>query len=164
MRKIAAALSVVLSLVVLNVGVAVGASNGSDRPYADTGSAVLSIDLGSGTVALAGTRHATHLGISTWTASNVLIDASALPLVGVTYDDTITAANGDTLNTTAVATIDTSTLGVSPLAFSAFETITGGTGRFEGASGSFTVTGFVDLDLSTATGVLTFTSTGTISY
>jgi len=164
MRKIAVAFSVVLSLVVLNVGVAVGARNGSDRPYADTGTAVLSIDLGSGTVALAGTRHATHLGNATWTAANIVIDASTLPLVGVTYDDTITAANGDTLNTTAVATIDITTLGVSPLAFLAFETITGGTGRFEGASGSFTVTGFVDLDLSTGTGVLTFTSSGAISY
>jgi hypothetical protein len=164
MRKIAVALSVVLSLVVLNVGVAVGATHGSDRPYKDAGAAILSIDLGTGTVALAGTRHATHLGNSTWTASNILIDASTLPFVGVAYDDTITAANGDTLNTTAVATIDITTLGLSPLAFSAVETITGGTGRFEGASGSFTVTGFVDLDLSTGTGVLTFRSTGTISY
>ena len=164
MRKIAVALSVVLSLVVLDVGVAVGASHGTDRPYTDTGTAILSIDLGTGTVALAGTRHATHLGNSTWTAANIVIDASNLPLVGVTYEDTITAANGDTLTTTAAATIDISTLGTSPLAFLAVETITGGTGRFEGASGSFTVTGFVDLDLSTGTGVLTFTSSGAISY
>lgn len=164
MRKIAIALSLMLSVVALDVGVALAAANGTDRPYADTGSAVLSIDLGTLTVALAGTRHATHLGLSTWTTSNVAIDLSNLPLIGVTFDDDITAANGDVLYTTAVATIDASTLGVSPLAFSAVETITGGTGRFEGASGSFAGTGSVDLDLSTLTGLLTFTSTGAISY
>jgi hypothetical protein len=164
MHKIAIALSLVLSLVALDVGVARGDAHGTDRPYADTGSAVLSIDLNNLTVALAGTRHATHLGLSTWTTSNIVIDLSNLPLIGVTYDDTIVAANGDELYTTAVATIDASTLGVSPLAFSAEETITGGTGRFEGASGSISSAGLVDLDLSTFSGALTFTSAGTISY
>ena len=164
MRKIAIAISVTLSLLFLDVGMAFGAAHGTDRPYADAGAAVLSVDLGTLTVTLAGTRNATHLGNSTWTTSNIVIDVSTLPFIGVTYDDTITAANGDTLTTTAVATIDASTLGVSPLAFSAVETITGGTGRFEGASGSFAVTGSVELDLTTFTGVLMFTSTGTISY
>ena len=164
MRRITALLAIVVSLMVASAGVASAAAKGTNRPYKDKGSATLSVDLGSGTVSLAGQRNATHLGKSTWTTSNLAIDASNLPIVGVTYDDTITAANGNTLTTTAVATIDASTLGVSPLAFSAVETITGGTGRFAHASGSFTVTGSVNLDLTTGSGVLTFTSKGKISY
>lgn len=164
MRKIVATFSAVLLLTMLDVGAAVGAANGTNRPYMDSGSAVLSFNLIAGTVALAGTRNATHLGLSTSTASNVAIDLSGLPIIAVTFDDTITAANGDELYTSATATIDASTLGVSPLAFSDVETIVGGTGRFDGATGSFSSTGSVNLDLSTFTGVLTFASTGSMSY
>jgi hypothetical protein len=161
MRKLTALLAVVLSLTVVSVGVASGAAKGTDRPYKDKGSATL--DLSDITnVSITGTRNATHLGKSTWTTSNVVIDLSQLGngIVGVTYDDTITAANGDTLTTTAVATINVSDLTGPPLPFSAVETITGGTGRFAGASGTFTVTGSVDI----ITQVLTFTSAGSISY
>jgi hypothetical protein len=166
MRKIAAAFSALLLLTVFNAGAALGAANGTNRPYNDSGSAILSINLATLEVALAGTRNATHLGLSTSTASNVMIDLSGLGqnLIGVTFNDTITAANGDELYTTATSTIDISNLGTGPLAFSAVENITGGTGRFDGASGSFTSTGSVTLDLSTGTGLLTFKSTGTISY
>lgn len=165
MRKVAAAISAMLSLTVLDAGVALGAAHGTNRPYADSGSAILSINLATFEVALAGTRNATHLGLSTSTASNVILDLSQLGqnIIGVIFDDTIVAANGDALYTTATATIDISNLD-EPLAFSADETITGGTGRFEGANGSFTSTGSVTLDLAAGTGVLTFMSTGAISY
>jgi hypothetical protein len=166
MRKIIAASLGLLLLTVLDAGAALGAANGTNRPYKDSGSAILSIDLQTLGVALAGTRNATHLGLSTSTASNVMIDLSGLGqgLIGVIFDDTITAANGDELHTTATSTIDISTLGTGPLAFSSVENITGGTGRFDGATGSFTSTGSVTLDLSTGTGLLTFQSAGTISY
>ena len=160
MRKITALLALVLSLLVATVGVASGATQGTDRPYHDKGSATLDLsDLSN--ITIDGTRIATHLGESTWHASNVGLDLSRLGegLVGVTYDDTITAANGDTVTTTAVATIDINTL-PAPLVFSAVETITGGTGRFAGASGHIDVTGSVDIN----TQILTFTSTGSISY
>jgi hypothetical protein len=161
MRKLTALFALVLSLTVVSVGVASGAVKGTSRPYKDKGSAVID----AATFSIAGTRNATHLGNSTWATSNVAIDLSNLGnnIVGVTYDDTITAANGDTLTTKAVATIDISALGVSPLPFAAVETITGGTGRFVGASGSFKVTGLVDL-FAVPAPTLTFTSTGTISY
>jgi hypothetical protein len=160
MRKLTALLAIVLSLSVVSVGVASGAAKGTARPYKDKGSATF--DLSDITnIQINGTRNATHLGKSTWTASNIQVDLSQLGagIVGVTYDDTITAANGDTLTTTAVATIDISTL-PAPLGFSAVETIDGGTGRFAQASGSFTVSGSVDIN----TFVLTFTSTGSITY
>jgi len=162
MRKLTALFALVLSLTVVSVGVASGAAKGTNRPYKDKGSAVID----AATFSIAGTRNATHLGNSTWATSNVAIDLSNLDtkIVGVTYDDTITAANGDTLTTKAVATIDISTLPLGiPLPFAAVETITGGTGRFVGASGSFKVTGLVDL-FAVPAPTLTFTSTGSISY
>lgn len=57
-------------------------------------------------VALAGARNATHLGLSTSTDSDVAVDLGTPPLIGVPFDDTITAANGADLHTTATATID----------------------------------------------------------
>lgn len=169
MRKIAAAFSAMLLMTVLPAGMALGAANGTNRPYTDSGSAILTINLATLQVALAGTRNATHLGLSTSTASNVAIDLSGLGsgVIGVNYDDTITAANGDNVYTTATVTIDISNLlagSTDPLPFSVVENITGGTGRFDGASGSFTSTGTATLSLATGTGVLSFQSAGTISY
>jgi hypothetical protein len=168
MRKIAVAFSAMFLVTVVAPGVTLGAANGTDRPYADSGSAILSINLATLEVALAGTRNATHLGLSTAEASNVTIDLSQLGqnLIGVIFDNTITAADGDELYTTAAATIDITPIlsGGTSLPFSDVEDIAGGTGRFEGASGSFGSTGSVTLNLATGTGVLTFTSTGTISY
>ena len=150
------ALGLMASITVLNVGVASAAAKGTDRPYHDRGSATFDIS----TLSISGTRTATHLGTSTWTAGNVQLVSITDGFVGLTYDDTITAANGDTITTTADATIDINGGLAAPLPFSAVETITGGTGRFALASGSFTVTGLVDV----TTFVLTFTSAGSISY
>jgi hypothetical protein len=162
MRKLTVVLALALTFLVVNVGVASAACWTPTRPYKDKGSATLDLANGLDNITIDGTRIATHLGKSTWHASNVLVDTSQLGtgIVGVTYDDTITAANGDTVTTKAVATIDVSDLSGVPLPFSAVETVTGGTGRFAHASGSIDVTGSVDI----TTAVLTFTSTGYISY
>jgi hypothetical protein len=60
---------------------------------------------------------------------------------------TFTAANGDTLSTSVVGQSTPNTIPPTMLSIVEVYTITGGTGRFAGASGSFTME--VTLDLST---------------
>jgi hypothetical protein len=60
---------------------------------------------------------------------------------------TFTAANGDTLSTSVVGQSTPNTIPPTMLSIVEMYTITGGTGRFAGASGSFTME--VTLDLST---------------
>jgi hypothetical protein len=93
-----------------------------------------------------------------------MIDLSQLGdgIVGVSYVDTITAANGDTLITDAVAELNIND--IDNVLFSAVETVTGGTGRFTGASGSFDVTGTVLLDAQAGAGLILIASSGSIGY
>jgi hypothetical protein len=66
-------------------------------------------------------------------------------------DFTFTAANGDTLTAHFVGTADTS---APVFAIVEHATITGGTGRFTGASGSFTVRRSYDPAAQTTTGTI----------
>lgn len=90
--------------------------------------------------------NATHLGRFTMDYSHRV---NLLTLAG-TGTAVFTAANGDTLTTSVEGTATPTS---SPTAFTVLEThtVTGGTGRFAGATGSFVVTRSVDFaDPSTA--------------
>ena len=102
-------------------------------------------------IAAAGT--ATHLGRFEVEIPHLVNFATAIGEGTFTF----TAANGDQLTATFTGTADTST----PI-FSIVEhaTITGGTGRFEDASGSFTVHRSYDVAAGTTTGFIE----GTIVY
>ena len=60
------------------------------------------------------------------------------------------AANGDSLDMTIVGSSETTTSGVVSIA--EIDTITGGTGRFSGAQGSFTVERLVNLETGFTSG------------
>ena len=101
-----------------------------------------------------GTGIATHLGrfTATWEATVNLLDNSG---VGSLH---IVAANGDSLFTEHLGQAEpTETPGVFQVV--EINTITGGTGRFAGATGSFTVERLVDLN----TGFTSGSFRGTIS-
>ena len=161
-RKLLVLFTLALPLTVLNAGVASGAANGEDRPFHALGAAVVTVDLTQGLeVSIAGTLNATHMGSSTWQAEVTSIALGEV--ITVTYVSTITAANGDTLTTEAVGVIDG-----TAFTFTADETITGGTGRFVDASGSFTLSGAITGINDPGTGIITIplavSSDGTISY
>ena len=102
---------------------------------------------------LSGTGHATHLGRFTVTAE-FHVNVQTYPVEGV-GSFTLTAANGDSLfgTTTGLATV------VEGIAYiEETNTITGGTGRFVDATGTF-VEGRVLVD---ATGVSTSSFNGAI--
>jgi hypothetical protein len=101
--------------------------------------------------------HLTHLGLTTAVAEETVTftPTGSAFVTMVTY----TAANGDQLFTTQTGT------GTPPdqngvAHFSGTETVTGGTGRFAGASGSFSVTG--SISQATRTGQIELS--GTLSY
>lgn len=97
-----------------------------------------------------------HLGRTTAIAEQIVTFTG--PTTAIAYNSTIyTAANGDEL---FVNWTGTSTNAGVIHSFSGPETVTGGTGRFAGASGSTWVSGFANV----ATLMGQFTSTGTISY
>ncbi|HZG23863.1 MAG TPA: hypothetical protein VEZ17_04750 [Chitinophagaceae bacterium] len=76
----------------------------------------------------------------------------------VTGTATFTAANGDQIFTTFSGTFGDFENGIFDVTFE--NTITGGTGRFTGATGSFSSTGEANVIAATATTAFT----GTISY
>ena len=104
-------------------------------------------------VAIEGTGNATHLGRFTETG-HFLVNLVTLHGTG---SEVFTAANGDTVNATGEGqATPTATPGV--LSIEEHMTITGGTGRFAGATGSFTRQRVVD-----ATGSSVGSLEGTIS-
>lgn len=99
----------------------------------------------------AGIGHDTHLGRVTWTAEH------CFQLSAGTFSDArvvITAANGDRV----LATYDGQMTGATT--FVDAMRITGGTGRFAGATGSVVATGWFD----PATGYMETHGVGTISF
>ncbi len=97
-----------------------------------------------------GSGHATHLGRFTFTfQASVYIPAS-----GATVAAHLVAANGDSLFAEGTGQGD---LTVAPGMNQIVEqyTITGGTGRFAGASGSFTVERLLTLTTGVSSGTLT---------
>jgi hypothetical protein len=95
-----------------------------------------------------GTGNATHLGKYT---SHASLRVNVMTGLG-TGVETFTAANGDTLSTSVVG--QGTPIGIPPIMLSIVEvyTITGGTGRFAGATGSFTLENTLDLTTHVSSG------------
>jgi hypothetical protein len=110
---------------------------------------ITSIDFPTMVVESVGTGHATLLGLFTWNLE-VWADLETGTATGTVV---LTAANGDSLFTeftaTSAPTDIPGTIGISEV-----HTITGGTGRFEGASGSFTREAVSATDIGATSGVL----------
>ena len=161
-RKLLALLTLLLALTVLSAGVASGAPHGTDRPFRSSGPAAVTVDLNAGLeISIAGTLNATHMGRTAWVAEVTSVDLGAT--ITVDYESTLTAANGDTLTTEAVGVIDG-----AAFTFTGTEQITGGTGRFAGATGSFVLSGAITVLNEGGPGIieipLNVSANGRISY
>jgi len=136
------AVAATMAVPVLGVaGPAGAAKGGTDRPFnaSVSGTLVSNFPL----ITYTGTGSATHLGNTSYSSSAGVL----------TFTETLTAANGDTLVLHDVTTI------VSGAEATGVWTVTGGTGRFAGAIGSGTSD-------TIHTGRFNFTETwtGIISY
>jgi hypothetical protein len=116
---------------------------------------------GSRDVVLAGVGTNTHGGTFTVVVQlhldpvEFFSDFALRPFAGT---ETVTVSNGDNLVSTIAGAEEAPLPLAPPFGLSGSQTITGGTGRFSGATGSLTFTG---LDFND--GTASFTTTGTIS-
>ena len=174
MLKIISVFSTILLGISLNAGVALAQGNTS-LPFHSSGTGSESslsalgcqFTVAGCTVESNGTGTSSHLGKDTY-VSDLTVNWAAASSNGnggycapASGPSTITAANGDTLtlqNTGAVCEVGATGSSV-PHTFTGTYTITGGTGRFQGATGSGTETGG-----DNGYGSSYYTLSGTISY
>jgi hypothetical protein len=163
LRKLIFVSGLVLGVVAMTPAAAVGAAKGTDRPLKGTITTTTAVNLITGAGTQVSSGHLSHLGKVTGSANFqfALVGPNGFSFTGT---GTTVAANGDTLFTTTSAT--NGNLG-PPITSTSTNTITGGTGRFADASGTYTGTA-VSTSVSIIGSVETVTSTatlkGTISY
>jgi hypothetical protein len=145
----------VLALAVLSPVAAHGKAGGTDRPLKGRSVSTTTVDVATGVGATDGTSRITHCGRATFHNDFTFTQTGpdSFTLVGT---DTVVCANGDQTFATFTITGTVST-GISTGAF----TITGGTGRFADASGSF-VTDNMSTTVSMVGTVITSRDTNTI--
>ena len=162
MRKAIMIAGLVLALGVLAPATALGKAGGTDRPIQGSGSGTTVLEIATLAFVTDGTGTVSHLGQTTVHIDGVLTPTSpnTFTLAGSL---TLTAANGDQL----FGDFSGSGTGFGGSTGTTVTTITGGTGRFTGASGSvsgpFTQTP-ISMSATTATFATTFSLSGTISY
>ena len=156
----------VLALIFAVPQVAAAKSKGTDRPLKGPGSGTTTFDTSTAPFPATGegTAQMSHLGKVTYS-----LDYTLTPEAGGTFSlagtSEFVAANGDKFFATFTGSVPPTGPGTSDA--TANSTITGGTGRFEGASGSFITTVFTEVTStvgSTVTADQTLRSRGTISY
>jgi hypothetical protein len=114
---------------------ALGKAKGTDRPLSGTSSSTTTLDLATGTGSVAGSGQLSHLGRFTFTNDITSFTLTGADTFNLTLTAILVAANGDKVCTAATATGTLTPTGSDATLVS---TITGGTGRFAGASGTLT--------------------------
>ena len=105
------------------------------------------------TVGFSGTGHATHLGKMTGGATNcTTFDLGGAPAPVLDGEATFIAADGSAVTVTYAGAQEAPVNGVA--AYENTATVTGGTGRFADASGSWTISGTIDFTTGTISGSL----------
>jgi hypothetical protein len=155
--KLRHSLFVLVAAFAVSLASVAGSAVAAETPFKGTVNAVETAEVVFPTLSVTrdGTGTATHLGKFT---EHITLQVN-IPTGHATGAATFTAANGDTLT----ATVDgQSTPTTIPGVLSIVEvyTITGGTGRFSDATGSFTLNATLDQ----ATGVSSGTFSGTIDH
>ena len=162
LRKLILISGLVLAVVAMSPAAAMGAAKGTDRPLKGMTTSTTTINLITGAGTSVSSGHMSHLGAVTGSQSAqfALVGPNGFSFTGTL---TTVAANGDKLFTNVSGA---GTLG-PPIQSTAVNTITGGTGRFADASGTFTNTA-ISTSVSIVGSIETVTSThtlkGTLSY
>ena len=162
LRKLVLLSGLVLAGVVMTPAAATGAAKGTGRPLTGTLATTTTISLVTGVASNVSSGQISGLGQVSGSSDEqfVLVPANGFMWTGT---GTVIAANGDKLFTTISGA---GTFG-PPLQSTRVDTITGGTGRFADASGTFTYTsisGSQSIVGSTETTLNNATIKGSISY
>jgi hypothetical protein len=152
--------TVVFAVAALAPASALAAAGGVDRPLRGTESGTTTLNLGTGAATAEFTGYLSHLGAFIG-HSNVTVTFTGPSSFSAVGTGTLVAANGDELlfNVIWAGTFTSTTIETTVV-----RTITGGTGRFAGATG--TMTAMLSSTYSAATAVShdTGTTEGVISY
>jgi len=154
----------VLTVAALSPAAALGAAKGTDRPLSGTSTSTTTVDLATGSGTAVGVGQLSHLGRTSFTNDFTSFTPTGPDTFSFTITAIIVAANGDEIYTTATGTGTVTPTGSESTLVS---TITGGTGRFAGASGTITTTissVTVSAVGTTITTSDTETHTGQVSY
>jgi hypothetical protein len=149
-----------LTITMLGAGVASAARGGTSRPYSSRGTLTGTFSFDTGAFDARGPAIESHLGKT---------EVEVASPDGQDFVATTTAANGDSLTSVLASYVTPSGADCPSNGFvfnEPYENLSsfvGGTGRFAGASGIEDTKGCFGVDAS-GNLVLTFTSTGTISY
>lgn len=175
-RKVFALAGLVLAVAVLSPASALANAGGTDRPYRATGSGIAvstAVSPGNLVTRFAGHIRGTHVGNATFVNDPQFITITGLGSLSYSAPNSVlTAANGDKLYTsqTGTGTFTPECIGTGDGCVITIEhtnIITGGTGRFEDASGTTHTTARTvrtSTDGTTSTSSTEFTVVGTISY
>jgi hypothetical protein len=156
MHRLILLLGLVLAVAGLSPATAQGATKGTDRPLKCTFVSTIRANVVTGVATVDQTFRCTHLGNGT--SHQETTGSSTGPNTAFnTGTATYVAANGDQLFTTVEGTVTFAPNGDSTATF--VDTITGGTGRFAHASGTFTRPGVAEL-VSFAFPIATSTGSG----
>ena len=163
LRKLALISGLVLGFVAMSPAGAMGAAKGTNRPLTGTLTTTTTISLITGAASNVSSGQLSQLGAVTGTSDEQFVNVPFTNEFTWTGTGTIVAANGDKLFTTISGT---GTYG-PPVQSTRVDTITGGTGRFADASGTFTYTTISasqSIVGSTETTVNNASIKGTINY
>lgn len=163
LRRLIFLATVVLAVVGLSPSAALAAANGTSRPLTGTATGTSTVNLLTGATTVDATGHLSHLGAVTghFDLTTIPTSTNTFTAAGTGTD---VAANGDKLflSLTAAGTFTPTTAEATNKL-----TITGGTGRFAGASGMSTETVslvVVSVTATSQTSRFTATFEGQISY
>lgn len=167
MRKAITLASLILAIAVLTPASALGKAKGTERPLKFSVSATSVVNLETLTNHYAGTEIASHAGRGTIEGDG---SSKFSGFNTLEYHDSwvFTGANGDKLFGTSTGTVTGGPEGLlNSEKVALAQTITGGTGRFQNASGTFTGTYHLAF-ISSVEGDVTFSDNGSgqgsISY
>jgi hypothetical protein len=130
--------TIILGLLViaaLSPPTALGMAQGTVRPLSGTSSSTTTLDLATGTGSVSGSGQLSHFGRFTFTNDIKSFSLTGPDTFRLTLTAALVAANGDKVCTTATGNGTVTPTGSETTLVS---TITGGTGRFASASGTFT--------------------------
>src|SRR5919109_2173012 len=128
-------ISTLLAVALVGPPAALGKARATDRPVSGTSSSTTTVDLATGTGSVAGSGRLSQLGRFTFTNDITSFTLTGPDTFRLTLAGILVAANGDRVCTAATGT---GTLTPSGSETTLVSTITGGTGRFDAASGGLT--------------------------
>jgi hypothetical protein len=163
LRRLIFLASLVLAVAAVSPSAAMAAANGTDRPLTGAGTGTTTLNLATLAATAEATGHISHVGAFTghFDAVFTITGASTFTYTGTGTD---VAANGDKLFS---AIAGSGTFTATTAESTETDTITGGTGRFAGASGVYTETissVIVSVTPTTETSRFTAALEGHISY